>query len=299
MGPADIGEIGATASTLLAFLNSAAAVLERPLPGPELFGSDASHSVAGEADEAERTPTAAPPPPRSAAAVTRAPVTTLSADGAETVQACAAQTLRRLHAYAERAHSTAPLLACVHRCARALRKRRQLRSREEQQADGTLEGVCAEVEALVSEEAARALDWGGVPTAVASHLMRQLQAQLQVPYVGDILPRIAELTRAARLALTIIEHLRGAFDLPPSASIESCLGAAQRSAHAKRTLDGISAHLCALVGVDSLEALIPAVRQLCLTHKGRAPPLAARAMLGGGAYDAYAAGAYSAAVLGK
>ena len=120
-----------------------------------------------------------------------------------------------------------------------------------------------------------------------------------MPYVGDILPRIAELTRAARLALTILEHLRGAYDLPPSASIESCLGAAQRSAHAKRTLDGLSAHLCALVGVDSLEALIPAVRHLCLTHKGRALPLTARAMLGGGAYDAYAAGAYAAAVLGK
>ena len=98
--------------------------------------------------------------------------------------------------------------------------------------------------------------------------------------MGELLPRVLELTSAARLSLSLLRRLRGLFDLPSDAPIERCLAAAARGAQAKQTVDHLTQHLCPLLGLQSLDAVIPAVRQLRLA----AQPAQTRAMLGGGVY---------------
>ena len=80
-----------------------------------------------------------------------------------------------------------PLLGCLERVSAALRQRRALRTRAEEAADGTLEGVAAEVQALVGAELQRAADLGGVPHGVAQHVLARLQQEVEVGAVGELL----------------------------------------------------------------------------------------------------------------
>ena len=176
--------------------------------------------------------------------------------------------LARQRAYVSVAQQLTPMLQCVRRCSAALRSRALLRSVDEEWGDGTLDGIAAEVEGLVAAEAARAADLAGAPPGVAHHVLRKLQTTLEVKSVGDIGPRVDELTRAARLALNLLQQLRDALQIESTASSATCLATASRLAQNERELSWTCSHLCGLLKVGSVDALVPAVRHLCLSHPG-------------------------------
>ena len=190
------------------------------------------------------------------------------------LRARAVSVLRRQRAFVDLAARLTPLVACLQRCIAALRTRRLQRSIEEELADGTLEGVALEVEGLAAAEAARAADLAAAAPSVAQHVLARVQTEIEVRSVGEVGPRIAELKRAARLSLSLVRQLRAALDLDEDATIGMCVAAAGRTTKGYATLTGLCGQLCSLVEVHSLEALVPAVRQLTLSSAGlrRAAP---------------------------
>ena len=83
--------------------------------------------------------------------------------------------------------------------------------------------------------------------------------------MGEMAPRVQELTRAARLSLALLKQLRTALDLDADASIGMCVAAAARAARGHAQLNGLASHLQALLQVHSIDAIAPAVRQLTLS----------------------------------
>ena len=142
-----------------------------------------------------------------------------------------------------------------------------MRSNAEEVADGTLDGLASEVEGLVEAESTRHSNLGLTPPSVAQHVLERLQSDLEVRSVGEIGPRVGELTRAARLSLALLKQLRHALDLDGDASIGMCVAAAARVTKGHASLSTICAHLCALLQVHTVEAIVPAVRQINLTSR--------------------------------
>ena len=89
----------------------------------------------------------------------------------------------------------------------------------------------------------------------------------QVGSVGEIAPRIDELTRAARLSLSLLKQLRAALDLDSSAPIATCIASAARKTKELAALEATTNHLCGLLQLHTHEALVPAVRQLSLSSR--------------------------------
>lgn len=235
---------------LIDFLHTAAAVVEPPLPsglglGEESIDGTPSDQLLGSESLQSRL----------------APG---EDDHAAVVRAFAAVTLRRQRAYVELAQQMQPMMAVLQRISAALRSRRLLRSVREEMGDGTLEGLALEVEGLVEAESARQADLAGSPAGVAQHVLHKVQTSLEVQSVGEIGPRIDDLTRAARLSLSLLKMLRDALDLDSDANINTCIATAARAARGHKSLAATAAHLAALLEVHSVEALVPAVRQLCL-----------------------------------
>ena len=79
-------------------------------------------------------------------------------------------------------------------------------------------------------------------------------------------------TPGGALSLSLLKMLRDALDLDTDASINTCIATAARASHGHKSLTAITAHLCALVEVHSVEALVPAVRQLSLGASRRGLP---------------------------
>lgn len=210
-------------------------------------------------------------------------------DPVEAVRTRAAAVLQRVAAFVDMAQELVPAAHCVRRVQSALRSRRALRSAHEAAADGTLEGVVAEVARLVEAEAHRAADLAAAPPGVAQHVLRRLQGDLEVSSIGEIPPRVAELTRVARQSLTLLLQLRQSLDLDSGASMGACIAAAARLTHSHTRLSEQCAGLCAMLGVRSLDALAPAVRQLAIAAAAR--PTATPKMPGPAAASAEAASA--------
>lgn len=204
-------------ATLLEFLRASAAIVEPPLPV-------GAQGLVGElpVDDAAMPAGVAP--------------ASGDADHPAIVAAHAAETLRRQRTYVELAHQLSPMLRCLERCTAALRTRRLLRSVREEASDGTLDGLAAEVEGLVEAEAARQADLVGTPHGVAHHVLHKLQAQLEVHSVGEIAPRIDELTRAARLSLHLLNQLRTALNLDSNTTTSTCIATAARMAETHASL---------------------------------------------------------------
>lgn len=237
-------EAAAVRMLLLEFLDASASIVEHPLPS--------ATTIAGQAEEAGGAFGGS------------------SVDGndyAAVVRARAATTLQRQRAYVEMANQLQPMLACLERCAAALRSRRLLRSAREEASDGTLPGIAAEVEGMVEAEAARTAHLAGGAHGVADHVLQKLQADLSVSSVGEIAPRIDELTRAARLSLSLLKQLRAALDLDSSAPIATCIASAARKTKELAALEATTNHLCGLLQLHTHEALVPAVRQLSLSSR--------------------------------
>ena len=115
----------------------------------------------------------------------------------------------------------------------SLRQRRSLRSESEELSDGTLEGVWAEVDALVAAEARRATDLSAYPPSVAQTILSRLTSELGVASVADVAPRIAELSSGARLSSSLVRRLQQALDVEADATVEQCL--AEPRTHTHRT----------------------------------------------------------------
>ena len=197
------------------------------------------------------------------------------------MRARVAEVLAKQREYVQLALRMEPMVSCLERCIAALRARRLLRTPAEEAADGTLDGIAGEVEALVSAEASRQQDLASsVPPGVAQHVLQRLQHDLEVRSVGEIGPRVLELTRAARLSLSLLKQLRQALDLSGDASIGMCVAAAAKATRGYQSLASTCAHLCALLRLHSNEAIVPAVRQLTLAA-GRAPLGAPHPAMGG------------------
>ena len=251
-----VSEMGEVLTVLLSFLRAASALVERPMPD-SLAASEAAAilppDVQGGADA-----------DALAAADARDEIAISVRDGARVVRARAAMVLERQRAYVELAHGLGPMRACLEGCVSALRSRGLMRTHLEETRDGTLGGIVSEVEAMVAAEAERGTAPGSTPRGVAQHVLQRVQAELDVSSIGEITPRIGELTRAARYSVTLIRRLRTSLDLDEDASVEECLGAASRAAKGAEQLGSLVGHLCALLEVGSAEAVVPAVRQLAL-----------------------------------
>ena len=193
-------------------------------------------------------------------------------DGPSVMRARVREVLARQRMYVDLAQRMEPMVACLERCVTALRARRLLRSQEEVLADGTLDGLAMEVEGLVEAEATAQQDLAsGRPPGVAQHVLQRLQSDLEVSSIGEISPRVRELTRAARLSLSLLKQLREALDLDTSASVGMCVAAAARVTRGHAELAGMVAHLKALFQVHSNDAILPAARQLTISAAPRVP----------------------------
>jgi hypothetical protein len=267
-------EMGEVLATMLEFLRAAAVAVDPPLPAgaAELAGGFDAASMLRPDSEAARAAVGSSGAPAAAADLAGASdAVGDAAHGALVIRARAAAVLEKQRAYVELAHRLGPMVSCVSRCLAALRSRRMLRSPKDELGDGSLEGIASEVEGLVAAEASRAADLAGAPQGVAQHVLRRLQVDLDVGSVGEIAPRIAELTRAARLSLSLLRQLRQALDLGGDATIGMCVAAAGRTCRSHATFTALCAHLCTLLEVRSVEAIVPAVRQMCLVSR-RVPP---------------------------
>ena len=246
--PADEVVNGATESSevfaiLLEFLRAATMVVEPPLPsGTDIVLEEEERMGGGEAS---------------------------SETDIALVRANAATTLHRARMYVDLAQQLQPMLKCLQQITAALRERRLLRSVREEMSDGTLVGIANEIEGMVEAEAKRAADLAGMPQGVAQHVLHKLQQDLEIKSVGEIGPRVDELTRAARLSLSLLKQMRAALDLDKDASMSMTIATATRYTKERETMSTVCNHLCAMVQVGSVEALVPAVRQICLSSPTR------------------------------
>lgn len=69
---------------------------------------------------------------------------------------------------------------------------------------------------------------------------------------------------AGRMSLSLLKELRTALDLDSGASTSTCIATAARVTQTHASLSATCAHLCALLEVHSVEALVPSARQLVL-----------------------------------